>query len=175
MLKKGGASAAGFWSGAFLAEAPPHLFPYSDCYEKIFAAGFADDLLRCGFPAFAQDGPMCNRTCTPAEWQSLSVQERADLWPVMTQENRRHIWMLMDDAEKRALREKLRPISREEFRRHFECSIDPKGLGAMEPGDPRPVMSPMERMHMRNQIIQVHQEFMHVRSARENARLDGGR
>ena len=53
---------------------------------------------------------MCNRTCTPAEWQSLSVQERADLWPVMTQENRRHIWMLMDDAEKRALREKLRPI-----------------------------------------------------------------
>lgn len=51
---------------------------------------------------------MCNRTCTPAEWQSLSVQERADLWPVMTQENRRHIWMLMDDAEKRALREKLR-------------------------------------------------------------------
>lgn len=126
-------------------------------------------------PAFAQNGPMCNRTCTPAEWQSLSVQERADLWPVMTQENRRHIWMLMDDAEKRALREKLRPISREEFRRHFECSIDPKGLGAMEPGDPRPVMSPMERMHMRNQIIQVHQEFMHVRSARENARLDGGR
>ena len=50
MLKKGGASAAGFWSGAFLAEATPHLFPYSDCYEKIFAAGFADDLLRCGFP-----------------------------------------------------------------------------------------------------------------------------
>lgn len=44
--------------------------------------------------------------------------------------------MLMDDAEKRALREKLRPISREEFRRHFECSIDPKGRGAMEPGDP---------------------------------------
>lgn len=77
---------------------------------------------------------MCNRTCTPAEWQSLSVQERADLWPVMTQENRRHIWMLMDDAEKRALREKLRPISREEFRRHFECSIDPKGLGAMGAG-----------------------------------------
>jgi len=49
-------------------------------------------------PAFAQDGPMCNRTCTPAEWQSLSVQERADLWPVMTQENRTVVTVYSGEA-----------------------------------------------------------------------------
>ncbi len=114
-----------------------------------------------GAPAFAADGVSCNLTCSPAEWQSMSIADKAERWPTMTSENRRRIWNTMDDEERRALREKLRPLSHNEFRRHYECAVmsppPPPGFAASQIGHDMP---PLDRQHMRSQIIQVHQEFI---------------
>ena len=128
--------------------------------KKILYAALVASLAACSAQSYARRPQGCNRVCTPAEWQSMTVRERADSWSEMTRENRMKIWSSMDDADRQALREELRPISREEMRRHIECSLRHGREGAMEPGHLGLMMSPGERRHMRHQIIQVHQEYV---------------
>lgn len=110
--------------------------------------------------AAARDLPSCNRACSPEEWASLSLQERADVWPALTRESRHRIWAFMTDAEKQALRDKLRPITRdrEKIRRRYDCIVD-GGQGQFIQAPMMGEMTPDERRHLRRQIIEVHMEF----------------
>lgn len=112
-------------------------------------------------PAAAKDLPSCNRACSPEEWSSLSLQEKAEMWSALSREARHRIWSFMTDDEKRALRDKLRPIQKDKIRRRYDCIIS---SGSYPPAAPlMGELTPNERQHLRRQIIEVHMEFQQRR------------
>ena len=85
----------------------------------------------------------------------MSPQEQARIWPDMSSENRRVVWQQMNEDERGRLREALRPIQRGELRRRYECAARSPAL-RQEDYFRNYTLSPLEREHMRNQIIQSH-------------------
>ncbi|MDL2058392.1 DUF3106 domain-containing protein [Mesosutterella sp. AGMB02718] len=122
--------------------------------KSLFIAALAATLASCA--TLAQEAPACNRSCTAAEWSGLSLQERADIWPAMSREARKRLWSYMTEGERQELRDKLRPIRRDQIRRRYDCMVVPAG-GPAEFDS----LSPKERRYLRRQIMEVHMEYQH--------------
>ena len=80
------------------------------------------------------------------------------MWPALSRDSRHRIWSFMTDPEKQALRDKLRPIQRdrEKLRRRYDCIVSDGRYSKAAVSDE---LTPNERQHLRQQILEVHLEF----------------
>lgn len=86
-------------------------------------------------------------------WEEMSVQQRAQLWPLLNHEQRIQQWRVMNKDERTALRRQLSPIDIAEFKSRFTVDAQLLEIGEMANRILRH-MTQEEKTLLRNQIRQ---------------------
>lgn len=85
-------------------------------------------------------------------WQLLTPEQREQLWRTLTAEQKVDVWRGLEPNERRAMRERLAPRGQE----GVIGSWPPRNGGGQGDGQPRMMMTPEQRLQMREQIREAH-------------------
>jgi len=85
-------------------------------------------------------------------WQVLTPEQREQLWRTLTPEQKVDVWRGLEPNERRAMRERLAPGGPDGAIGNWP----PRHGGGQVEGQPRMMMTPEQRLQMREQIREAH-------------------
>jgi hypothetical protein len=85
-------------------------------------------------------------------WQVLTPEQREQLWRSLSAEQRADVWRGLEPQERREMRDRLGPAELNGNGRGY----DPRQLADSADGAPKRMMTPEERLKMREQIREAH-------------------
>ncbi len=85
-------------------------------------------------------------------WQLLTPEQREQLWRALTPEQKVDVWRGLEPNERRAMRDRLAPGGPDSAIGPWP----PRQNGGQGEGQPRMMMTPEQRLQMREQIREAH-------------------
>lgn len=90
-------------------------------------------------------------------WEQMPAQDRAELWPILSHEQRMMHWRMMTREERLELTSHMTALELPSFRLRF---LAPMRLLNLQPKETRP-LTPEERETLRAQVRAVRHEMLH--------------